>query len=85
MGFLISTKQSSFLGASLGLTVLIFGLLQLLEGVFLLVEWWDAPQSGLRYWSRIIAVINIADGLTGVLASMSTNIILALTGTGRHT
>lgn len=80
MGFLVSNTQSTFLGMSLGLAVFVFGAIQILEGIVLIVEWWDTPNDIVRYGTRTVAIINIVDGVTGISASLSTSVLLALTG-----
>lgn len=79
MGFLITTSQSHLLGLSLGLAVLVFGVFQICEGLHIILYRWNSASIIAQYMIRIIAVINIVDGLTGVGAALLPSPSLAFT------
>lgn len=70
MGILITTSQSHLCGLSLGLAVLLFGVFQLGEGCYIFIYRWTSRCTAAQYGARVIAVINIADGVTGVVAAL---------------
>lgn len=79
MPFLVSLKQRSFLGIlPLRAGVFVLGVLQTLEGALLLTRYQGHESTVLRRLSILVALCNIADGLTATYTSWRPAILMAL-------
>lgn len=78
MGVLVTTHQATFLGMSLALAILVYGLFQIAEGVWLAVEMWYVENHRLQVAARTVAIISMVDGVTGISAVASKSVSLAL-------